>query len=81
MPALRYNFYKRFWLSSTNENKLAIPTRETACSNHICNGDSLRKPLDRAISTDDFLKETASNHICTHDSYQRFLRKPHVKII
>jgi hypothetical protein len=28
MPTLRYNFYKQFWLWSTNENKLAIPTRE-----------------------------------------------------
>jgi hypothetical protein len=26
---------------------------------------------NRAISTDDFLKETASNHICTDDFYQR----------
>jgi hypothetical protein len=83
MPALRYNFYKRFWLSSTNKNKLAILTRETASSNHICTGRFLKKTAstNRPISSDDFLMETASNHICTHDFYQHFLRKPHVKII
>lgn len=44
MPAVRYNFYKRFWLSSAGVNKLVVSTQEPLVE-HLFTGGFLKKTL------------------------------------
>lgn len=53
MPAMRYIFYRQFWVSNVSGNKLVALTQEPQVEimhfyrqffsrNHICTGDSLK---------------------------------------